>query len=118
MKRFWEEGSGHSSVCPSVRKLLKVLSSDISLDVLVQLTRGAGDVTSVADAVEFDIVATSHCLKTLHSYSIVEVKREKQRHIYSLGPGVKVSLNGENFYVSARTSDGAKIVLRVPVARL
>ena len=118
MKRFWENGSGHSSPCPSVRKLLKLLSAEISLDILAKLAMGAMDVSHMAESIEFDIVATSHCLKAMHSFSIVEVKREKQRHIYRLGPGVKVSLNGEQFYVSAKTADGAKVVVRVPVARL
>jgi hypothetical protein len=118
MKRFWEEGSGHSSICPSMRKLLRLLSADITLGILAQLAKCAMDVNRMAQTIEFDVVATSHCLKAMHSYSIVEVKREKQRHIYSLGRGMKVSLSGQNISVSARTAEGAKMVLRMPVARL
>ena len=118
MTRFWENGSGHASPCAHARKLCKLLSSRVSLEILVQLAHDEKDVSRVAQDLELDVTTISRGLKALHGSALLEVTRIKSHHLYRLASGVKVKLNGVNVYLTAKTADGAKLVLRTPLSSI
>jgi DNA-binding transcriptional ArsR family regulator len=114
MNRFWENGSGHSGRCPHLRDMFKLLSSELSLELVKELIDEEKDVSTMAAALELDAPAISRHLKLLHSYSIVQVKCSKQHHIYSLGAAVEVSQLGDLLRVKTKTADGAVIDISIP----
>jgi predicted transcriptional regulator len=114
MARFWQEGSGHESLCRDNRRLLRILSSNFVTEILTKLAHGEKTVNDLADALDLGGDCMSRILKLLHSVSMVEVRREKQFHIYRLGTAVQVRFNGHLVQICASAADGSNVSLAVP----
>src|SRR5580765_7225010 len=90
MNRFWKNRSGSNEHCPDVPRMLKLLSTQLNLEILLQLNAGEKDVTTIANDLELECSNVSRCLRRLHSFSMVEMTRAKKQHRYRLGAGVRL----------------------------
>lgn len=114
MARFWETGGDSSASCPDLVRLVRLLSTPIHMEVLLALRFNELDVTSIAEALELDLSMVSRSLRRLHAFQMVKAERRKQKHIYSLGPAIDISIDDGHMRVTSKAADGAHVTLTIP----
>ena len=114
MARYWDNGSGHGAPSSQALRLLKLVSTELTVETLMELAGAEMDVSALADALELDMATISRKLKALRSFDLVELKRVKLRHVYSLSKDVHVEITELEIRISVDSGKCGAVILRLP----
>jgi len=98
----------------SFNELLVLVGRSIRLEILGVLAEGPRDVSDLAATMDLGITLTSNHLCRLADHGLLNVRRERRRHIYDFSPAVTTvrTESGEHFFLA--TQDGGWVLLRLP----
>ena len=116
MSRLSNRFGFHPHPCPNINVLMRVLSGEISLELMVRLAESSSDVSGLADTSELGMSSVSSHLRQLHFFQLVDFERDGVRHVYRLSPGVKVQIRGGAVQITVTSADGSSLSLCVPRA--
>ena len=97
-----------------LRNLCALMANDLRQAILVQLTGGPLDVSTLAMKLGVSVTWVSHNLKRLLDEDVVHVEAEGQRRIYGLSPTVRADCHKGSIVLELTTSAGASLVIRLP----
>jgi DNA-binding transcriptional ArsR family regulator len=96
-----------------VAEIGRVLSCAVRLEVLVAVVRERCDVTTIARRVDIDPADASGHLRVLRIAGMVACEPVRQRRVYSPGPVLRHSQDGEVLAIAIRAKDGNELLMRL-----
>ena len=106
-------------VCLTIglQELLALIGRGSKLDILLILSAGPHDVTTIAEELGHGVTLISNHLCAMTKIGLLEAEWIKCKHVYRISSIVTVYVNETGEYLYLATPDGGWTVLHVPLKR-
>lgn len=105
---------GEPRQCQSAADIVMVLAHAQCMEIVELLAVvGERSVSEVADGLELSLPSVSRLLRILYENAIVEKRRDRHKHLYSLAGSVGVEQNGDLSMVTVGARDGSEVALKL-----
>lgn len=95
----------------SIEELIRLLGRSLCLEVLTTLAEGERDVTDLSNRLQLEPSRVSATLGQLARHGLVMMRRDKKRHLYTLGPALTSERCGtELTFVFTDIDDGSLLI--------
>lgn len=108
-----KNGTARASHVADLPVVMSALASELRRSILIDLTHGPADVSTIAENVDAQMSLVSRNLSQLRDAGLVISRKDARHRIYEIAEGVEIGLTRRQITISVLAGDGQRVILEM-----